>query len=99
DLVDRSLKRIINKYNESPDAKESGVFLPHFSVHTFRHTFATRMFESGVDPRVTQAILGHSSLNITLNVYTDISLELRQKGASELDKHLSKFTPIETKNA
>lgn len=93
DLVDRSLKRVINKYNESPEAEKSGVLLPHFSMHTFRHTFATRMFESGVDPRITQAILGHSSLNMTLNVYTDISDELRQKGISELDKHLAEFTP------
>lgn len=91
--MDTSLKKIIKKYNESPEAEKSGVLLPHFSVHTFRHTFATRMFESGVDPRVTQAILGHSSLNMTMNVYTDISQELRQKGISELDKHLAEFTP------
>lgn len=51
------------------------------------------MFESGVDPRITQAILGHSSINMTMNVYTDISQELRQKGISELDKHLAEFTP------
>lgn len=91
--VDKTLINIANKYNESPEAEKSGVFLPHFSVHTFRHTFATRMFESGVDPRITQAILGHSSLNMTMNVYTDISQELRQKGISELDKHLAEFTP------
>ncbi|MGN0627869.1 MAG: tyrosine-type recombinase/integrase [Oscillospiraceae bacterium] len=87
---------MVNKYSESPAAEKSGVFLSHFSAYTFRHTFATRMFESGVDPRITQAILVHSSLNMTLNVYTDISDELRQKGVSELDKHFAGFALIET---
>ncbi|MGN0474243.1 MAG: tyrosine-type recombinase/integrase [Acutalibacteraceae bacterium] len=71
-MINKTLIGIVNKYNESPAAEKSGVFLSHFSVRTFRRTFAARMFESGVDPKVTQAILGRSSLNMTLNVYTQI---------------------------
>ena len=95
-MINKTLISIVNKYNESPEAEKSVTFLSHFSVRTFRRTFAARMFESGVDPRVTQAILGHSSLNMTMNVYTDISDELRQKGISELDKYLAGFALIET---
>ena len=37
-----------------------------FSGHTFRHTFATRCFESGIEAKVVQSYLGHATLKMTL---------------------------------
>lgn len=46
-----------------------------FSGHTFRHTFATRCFENGVDAKVVQSYLGHASLKMTMDLYTHVTEE------------------------
>ena len=42
------------------------------STH-IRHTFATRCFDEGINPKIVQAYLGHKSVNTTLDIYTDIN--------------------------
>lgn len=46
---------------------------PVFSGHTLRHTFATRCFEAGVQPKVVQSYLGHATLQMTMNLYTHVT--------------------------
>lgn len=46
-----------------------------FSGHTFRHTFATRCFEAGIEPKVVQSYLGHASLKMTMDLYTHVTDE------------------------
>lgn len=38
----------------------------HFSLHTFRHSYATHLIEAGVGVRIVQQYLGHSSLTTTM---------------------------------
>ena len=40
-------------------------------LHALRHTFATHLSKRGVAPRTAQAALRHSTLDLTMNVYTD----------------------------
>jgi integrase len=40
-------------------------------VHALRHTFASHLVAAGVAPRVAQAALRHSSLDLTMQHYTD----------------------------
>jgi integrase len=40
-------------------------------VHSLRTTFGTMMSQAGVQPRVAQAAMRHSKLDLTMNVYTD----------------------------
>jgi hypothetical protein len=43
-------------------------------LHALRHTFGTHLSKNGVPPRTAQAAMRHSSLDPTMNVYTDPSL-------------------------
>lgn len=54
-----------------------------FSGHTFRHTFATRCFENGVDAKVVQSYLGHASLKMTMDLYTHVTEE---KSVMDIEK-------------
>ena len=42
------------------------------SIHSLRHTFATRGLENGVELRIMQDILGHSSIQMTSDLYTHV---------------------------
>ena len=50
--------------------------------HALRHTFGTNLSKAGVSPRVAQAAMRHSSIDLTMNVYTDPRL-LDVQGAIE----------------
>ncbi len=43
-------------------------------VHAIRHTFVTLLSKAGVPPRTAQAAARHSSMDLTMNVYTDPKL-------------------------
>lgn len=55
------------------------------SMHTLRHTFATRCIEAGMRPKTLQQILGHSSINITMNLYVHVSNEEKFKEMHKLE--------------
>jgi integrase len=43
-------------------------------VHALRHTFGTLLSKGNVAPRTAQAAMRHSTLDLTMNVYTDPQL-------------------------
>lgn len=57
----------------------------HGSLHTLRHTFATRLFKNGVDIKVISELLGHSDVSITYNIYTHVIQEQKKKAVDVLD--------------
>jgi len=66
--------------------KESGV-QKAATVHTLRHSYATHLLEAGVDLRVIQAYLGHSSPRTT-SIYTHITPKLQESALQALDQIL-----------
>lgn len=71
--IDRTVKRIL----------EAGHDFPRITSHVFRHTFATRAIEAGMPPQVLKTILGHSSLAMTMDLYSHV---LPDTKAEEMQK-------------
>ena len=53
-----------------PLLKKAG--LPNIRFHDLRHTCATLLFTRGVHPKIVSEMLGHSSVSITLDVYSHV---------------------------
>jgi|SRR5579872_553801 len=58
----------------------------HF--HCLRHTAATTMLASGVHPKVVQECLGHSSIAITLDIYSHVAPTMQEDAARRMDRVL-----------
>ena len=54
------------------------MILPKFSNHSLRHTFTTRMCEAGVNTKAMQSILGHADAETTLNIYAEVTKDLKK---------------------
>lgn len=89
--LNKAIRRIIRDCNDALLNKNSNpkVLLPRFSCHSLRHTFTTRLVESGVNIKVVQDVLGHKDVKTTLNIYTDATQELKQREFETLQKKIN----------
>lgn len=59
--------------------------IKRITPHTLRHTFATRVFENGLAPKTVQEILGHSSLSITMDLYTHVTSDQKRNEMNKIN--------------
>jgi integrase len=63
--------------------------IDNITPHMFRHTYATILYNAGVDIKSAQRFLGHSDINVTLKIYTHLSTKKEQEAIDSLNKHLN----------
>ena len=86
--LDKALSDIVKAYNKQEEAvaeledREPEV-LPHISNHMLRHTFCTRLCERDVNVKVIQTVMGHASVNVTMDIYAEVS---KAKQFEEIDR-------------
>lgn len=61
----------------------------HIKFHGLRKTYATRLFEKNIPPKTVQILMGHSKIEITLDIYTQVMESKKIEAANELDNIFS----------
>lgn len=94
--LNKALRRIMRDCNmemlETHNGPDDPVLLPPFSCHILRHTFATRLCESGVNIKVIQNVLGHADIDTTMNIYVDVTRELKNKEMLSFSEYINSKT-------
>lgn len=72
--VRKEFKKVLEKNNLSAR-----------KFHDLRHTFATRLFELGENPKTVQTILGHSNISTTLDTYTHVLDTMKETVSNKLN--------------
>jgi integrase len=75
------------RYEYKPLLRRAG--LPLIRFHDTRHTAATLLLLSGVHPKVVSEMLGHSSVNITLNLYSHVLPDMQASATNAMERLLS----------
>ena len=55
------------------------------NIHSLRHTYATRLLELNEHPKVVQELLGHSTIAITLDIYSHVFPEIKKAAADKIN--------------
>lgn len=77
----------MERYRLRENCKKANI--PNFSMHTLRHTFATRCIEGGMRPKTLQIILGHSNIGITMNLYVHVTEDEKVKEMENIQEILN----------
>jgi integrase len=70
--------------------------LPDIRFHDLRHTAASLMLQQGIHPKVVQERLGHSKINITLDIYSHVLPSLQNEAAAKMDSLIGGASPKPT---
>lgn len=93
-IVCDAIKKIVDEVNLTRDITDE---LENFSCHCFRHTFATRCFEAGIQPKTVQSYLGHATLQMTMDLYTSVLKDHQTSEMSKLDDMFEKINETSDK--
>ncbi len=84
----RRILKQINLMREAESVDGTYEFFEPFTMHSLRHTFATRAMENGIPAKIIQKILGHSNLSTTMDLYVHATDE-------QLDVEIQKMNQIQ----
>lgn len=76
-IWDTCIRKDINNIVEK--IQQDGIDFKPLTPHCLRHSFATRGLERGIKPRVMQSILGHTSLAMTMDLYSHVLPDTKQE--------------------
>lgn len=81
-MTNSQVTRAWDKY-----VKETGI---NATPHMLRHTYATMLFDADIDVKTAQTWLGHTDIKTTLDIYTHLSEQRRNKSTTKWKKYTKK---------
>ncbi len=79
------------KKEENPKEEKKPKVVFDCTPHDLRHTYATALYDAGVDIKSAQYYLGHANVTMTINLYTHLSAERENQARSALTDYLDKW--------
>ena len=76
--------------HDASRSRPKQVVIKNLTPHMFRHTYATIVYNAGVDVKSAQRFLGHADINVTLKIYTHLSEQKEHEEINALNRHLGK---------
>ena len=94
--MNAALRRIQKRYNdeEREAAEKEGrepLLLPKLHLHCLRHTFCTRFCENETNVKVIQSIMGHASIETTMDIYAEVTEMTKKEALDNLSANLNIF--------
>ena len=80
----------LSKWKPDKHHKKPPMVIEPFTMHCLRHTYATILYDAGVDILTAKKLLGHSDIKTTLGIYTHLSQEKEKLNIDKLNEFLNK---------
>lgn len=94
--INRAIRRILGAHNaeeivKAKKEKRESIIIPHFSCHHLRHTFCSRFCENETNIKIIQEIMGHASIETTMDIYAEVNSDKKKESIEKLTKNLDVF--------
>lgn len=76
-------------FNRSFRSRSEAAGVPIIPVHSTRRTCASLLVELGVHPRVAMAIMRHSQISVTMNIYSQVASESARAALADLGSRIA----------
>ena len=84
----KEFARFVAKLRARTQENQGRAEIPAITFHGLRHSHATQLLKAGIHPKIAQERLGHSTIAVTLDLYSHVTETMQDDAARQIDKAL-----------